>query len=122
MASISVWVPCKIHTITFTWKELAMPKGYLVAHIRVHDAEGFKKFAEMAMPAIAEYGGKVLVRNPNPEVREGSDSGLVIVIEFESIENARNFYESSEYTAAKAVRELAADCSGLQKPDTELRR
>ena len=47
-----------------------MPKGYLVAHIRVHDAEGFKKFAEMAMPAIAEYGGKVLVRNPNPEVRE----------------------------------------------------
>ncbi len=86
-----------------------MPKGYLVAHIRVHDAEGFKKFGEIAMPAIAEYGGKVLVRNPNPEVLEGSDSGVAVVIEFESIENARNFYGSSAYTAAKAVRELAAD-------------
>ena len=63
----------------------------------------------MAMPVIAEYGGKVLVRNPNPEVREGSDSGVAIVIEFESIENAQNFYESNEYTATKAVRELAAD-------------
>ena len=67
-----------------------MPKGYLVAHIRVHDAEGFKKFGEMAMPAIAEYGGKVLVRNPNPEVREGNDSGVAVVIEFETIENALN--------------------------------
>jgi len=86
-----------------------MPKGYLVAHIRVHDKEGFEKFKEMSGPAISEYGGKVLVRNPSPDVREGGDSGVAIVIEFESIESARNFYESSEYTAAKAVRELAAD-------------
>ena len=95
--------------LTFTQKGLTMPKGYLVAHIRVHDAEGFKKFGEIAMPAIAEFGGKVLVRNPNPEVLEGSDSGVAVVIEFESIENARNFYGSSAYTEAKAVRELAAD-------------
>ena len=86
-----------------------MPKGYLVAHIRVHDKEGSKKFSEMSGPAIAEYGGKVLVRNPDPEVREGSDSGIAIVIEFESIENAQKFYESDKYTEARAVRELAAD-------------
>ena len=42
-----------------------MAKGYLVAHIRVHDKEGFEKFKEMSGPAISEYGGKVLVRNPN---------------------------------------------------------
>ena len=60
-----------------------MAKGYLVAHIRVHDKEGFEKFKEMSGPVISEYGGKVLVRNPSPDVREGSDSGLAIVIEFE---------------------------------------
>ena len=63
----------------------------------------------MSGPAIAEYGGKVLVRNPDPEVREGSDSGIAIVIEFESIENAQKFYESDKYTEARAVRESAAD-------------
>tara|TARA_B100002049_G_C15768598_1_gene245731 strand:- start:78 stop:368 length:291 start_codon:yes stop_codon:yes gene_type:complete len=84
-------------------------KGYLVAHIQVHDKEGFEKFKEMSGPAISEYGGKVLVRNPSPEVREGSDSGVAIVIEFESIEGARKFYESDKYTAARVVRELAAD-------------
>ena len=86
-----------------------MAKGYLVAHIRVHDREGFEKFKEMSGPVISEYGGKVLVRNPSPDVREGSDSGLAIVIEFESIEAARKFYESDKYTEARAVRELAAD-------------
>ena len=34
---------------------------------------------------------------------------LTIVIEFESIENARKFYESDKYTEARAVRESAAD-------------
>ena len=48
-----------------------MNKGYLVAHLRVHDKEGMEKFRQMAGPAIAEYGGKVLVREPNPDVREG---------------------------------------------------
>ena len=86
-----------------------MNKGYLVAHLRVHDKEGMEKFRQMAGPTIAEYGGKVLVREPNPDVREGKISGIALVIEFESIETTRKFYESEKYQAAKAVRELAAD-------------
>tara|TARA_B100000686_G_C16182634_1_gene661734 strand:- start:137 stop:286 length:150 start_codon:yes stop_codon:yes gene_type:complete len=40
-----------------------MPKGYLVAHIRVHDKEIFEKFKTMSNPIIEQYGGKLLVRN-----------------------------------------------------------
>ena len=86
-----------------------MAKGYVVAHIRVHDKAGFERFKEMAGPAITAHGGKVLVRNPNPEVREGSASGVAVVIEFESLEIARTFYESEQYTQARAVRETAAE-------------
>ena len=86
-----------------------MSKGYLIAHIKVHDKEKFAEFATMATPVISEYGGKVLVRNPTPEVREGRDSGISIVIEFKSIKSARKFYESEKYTEAKAVRELASE-------------
>ena len=62
-----------------------MNKEYLVAHLRVHDKEGFEKFRQMAGPTIAEYGGKVLVREPNPEVREGKISSIALVIEFYTI-------------------------------------
>lgn len=86
-----------------------MAKAYLVAHIRVHDKDAFEKFKAMSGPAIAEHKGKVLVRNPSPDHREGDLRGLTIVIEFEDMESARGFYESEAYTAARKVRETAAE-------------
>ncbi len=86
-----------------------MPKGYLVAHIRVHDAARFEEFKKMSGPAIADYGGRVLVRNPEIDHREGAAQGLCIVIEFDSLDQARRFYESDAYSAARQARETAAE-------------
>ena len=85
-----------------------MSKGYLIAHINIHDKEGFEKFREMSLPIISKYEGKALIRNPNPDLREGSNSGLVIVLEFASFDHAKRFYESEEYSLAKQVREKAS--------------
>lgn len=86
-----------------------MTKGYIVADINVRDKEGFDKFKEMALHVINEYGAKILVRTPNAEAREGKKPGVIVVLEFESIDQARKFYESEGYQAAKAVREKACD-------------
>ena len=86
-----------------------MAKGYIVADIHVREKEGFEKFREMALPVIKEYGAKILVRTPNAEAREGKKPGVIVVLEFESIDQARKFYESEGYQAAKAVREKACD-------------
>ena len=48
-----------------------MAKGYMVADLHVRDKAGLEKFREMAKPVLEEYGGKVLVRTPNAEAREG---------------------------------------------------
>ena len=85
-----------------------MPKGYLLAHINVHDQQGYEEFKKMSMPVIAKYGGKALVRNPTPDLREGQNSGTVIILEFDDIASARKFYESDEYSEAKMVREQAS--------------
>jgi uncharacterized protein (DUF1330 family) len=86
-----------------------MPKAYLVAHIRVHDREAFEQFRKLSGTAIADYGGRVLVRNPEADHREGSLRGTVMVVEFDDMEAARRFYESDAYTAARHVRERAAE-------------
>ena len=86
-----------------------MAEGYIVADIHVRDKEGFEKFREMALPVVEEYGAKILVRTPNAEAREGKKPGVVVVFEFESIDQARKFYESEAYQAAKAVRDKACD-------------
>ena len=86
-----------------------MSKGYLIAHIRVHDKEKFEEFKSMATPVVAEYGGRTLARNPAPDAREGDLRGLTVVIEFDDLAAATRFYESEGYTAARKVREQCAD-------------
>ena len=85
-----------------------MPKGYLVANIRVQDKEKFALFAGMAAPVIKAYGGKVLAKGPGAERHEGAVEGIVMMIEFDSLETAKSFYLSDEYQAAKVVRD---ECS-----------
>ena len=86
-----------------------MPKGYLVANIRVKDKEKFAAFSGMAAPVIKAHGGKVLAIGPGAERHEGSVEGIVMMIEFESIDTARTFYLSDEYQAAKAVRDACSE-------------
>ena len=86
-----------------------MPKGYVVANIRVRDQEKFQQFSGMAGPAIQKYGGKVLARGAVADRLEGDVDGIVMMIEFESKDAANTFYHSEEYQAAKTVWEECAD-------------
>ena len=62
-----------------------MNKGYLIAHLSVYDKKGFEKFRQIAGPIIGSYEGKVLVREPNPDVKEGKNLGTTLVIKFKNI-------------------------------------
>lgn len=86
-----------------------MAKGYLVAHIRVDDAETFARFGPMSGAAIQEHGGRVLVRSPSGEVQEGSMKPLTIVVEFDDLETAQRFYQSDAYTEARQLREACSE-------------
>ena len=86
-----------------------MPKAYLIARIRVHDKGGFETFKKMSTPLISEYGGRLLARNSEVEIMEGDQQGLVVLLEFDSMEKAKQFYFSDGYTAAKLVREQASE-------------
>jgi uncharacterized protein (DUF1330 family) len=86
-----------------------VPKGYIIAHIDVHDADMFGKFRELSGPVLKEYGATVLVGNPSPEQREGQVKPMTIVVEFPDMDTARRFYDSQGYTEARAVRQQAAE-------------
>ena len=86
-----------------------MSKGYLMANLRVDDQEIFKEFSSVALPLIEKYGGKILARGPHADRHEGSVSGVVTLIEFESKAAAEKFYFSDEYQAAKAIRDKGVD-------------
>jgi uncharacterized protein (DUF1330 family) len=84
-----------------------MPKGYIVARITVTNPEAYAEYVKGATEAIRRYGGRSLVRGGAHEAMEGEARPRNVVIEFDSFEQAKAYYRSPEYQAAKAKREGA---------------
>ena len=101
-----------------------MPKGYLIAnYTSIHDPNGMAAYSKAAPPVLAEYGGEVIVAETKPVVLEGGEwtSAMLVVIEFESVEAAQSWYDSTGYVAARKFRQAASECevmivSGFEMP------
>jgi uncharacterized protein (DUF1330 family) len=84
--------------------------GYWIGLIDVRDPEAYGEYAKRAPAAIEKFGGRVLARGGRSIGLEGNEPpGRVVIIEFDSIEQARACYESPEYQQARAYRADAAD-------------
>jgi uncharacterized protein (DUF1330 family) len=79
--------------------------AYSITDVEVLDAEGFKRYRELAAAAVSRYGGRFLVRGAEPVVAKGKwPSGQrVNVIEFPSMEQLRAWYDSLEYAPARDI-------------------
>ena len=71
----------------------------------VSDPEKFAAYQQVAGPTVALYGGKILGGGTNIEVADGTWSPIgMVVIEFESMAKAKEWYTSPGYTAVKSGR------------------
>ena len=87
-----------------------MAKGYLIGLITVNDAEAYKPYVEAATKAVETHGGRYLVRGGEKTVLEGEvPYERIAVIEFESVEKARAFYEDPGYAEAMKIRHANSD-------------
>ena len=86
--------------------------GYVIADVNVHDAEAYGEYRKLVAPTIEKYGGKFVVRAGAHEVLEGDwKPTRLIVLEFESVARAKEWYNSEEYAPALAIRLKAAETS-----------
>ena len=81
-----------------------MPKGYVIARVTVHDPETYAEYARLSTEAIRKHGGRPLVRGGRYEAVQGEARPRNVVIEFDSYDQALEFYRSPEYSAARDIR------------------
>lgn len=83
--------------------------GYVIATVGVDDPEAFaNEYAPQVPATIKAAGGKVIVSAKEVEMLEGEREGnLTVVIEFPSVEAARDWYESEAYQATIPARHKA---------------
>ena len=86
--------------------------GYAIIYNDIQDQALFAEFRQRVGATVEAHGGRYLVRDGAIEVMDGDwVPDRVVVIEFDSVERARAWLTSPEYTEIKQIRMKAAKAS-----------
>tara|TARA_A100001011_G_scaffold363622_1_gene413674 strand:- start:20 stop:313 length:294 start_codon:yes stop_codon:yes gene_type:complete len=77
-----------------------MPKAYWVGAVDVKNQIEYKKYTDLAGPALLKAGAKILCRGGKIKNLEGKMINRIVIVEFPSLEDAEKFYNSDEYSSA----------------------
>ena len=83
--------------------------AYVIVEVEVTDPVGYEDYKKQVPPSLAAYNGSFVVRGGACETLEGSwRPQRVVVLEFPSVARAKQWWASTEYSAAKALRQRTA--------------
>lgn len=84
--------------------------AYVIVDINVNDPIGYEEYKRLAPAAVELYGGKYIARGGRTETIEGTWSpGRLVILQFESSEQAKRWLNSDEYREARSMRHSTAD-------------
>ena len=86
-----------------------MTSAYIFANVQVTNPAQYEEYKKFSGAAMKAHGAEVCVRGGKVEVLEGDWAPeRVVLLKFPSVEAARAFYDSPEYSLARQAREGAA--------------
>ena len=84
-------------------------KGYVVIDTEIIDLDAYSEFVEKVPAAVAAHGGRFIVRSSDVEAIQGEWAPKrFVIMEFDSLDAAKGFVNSSEYGALDDVRRRAS--------------
>lgn len=83
--------------------------AYIIVDVDILDRERYAEYVKTVPPTIAAHGGRFLVRGGAAEILEGAwQPKRVVVIQFDSVARAKQWWASEEYRLPKALRQSAS--------------
>jgi uncharacterized protein (DUF1330 family) len=80
-------------------------RAFLICDVTVKDRERLGEYLRLSQHTLEPYGGVFHVQAGAVEVIEGDwDPSVVVVVEFPSMEQAKQWYESADYAPALRVK------------------
>lgn len=96
--------------------------AYFVAEFQPTDPEGMKPYSAQVEGTIKSFGGRYIVRQAAPDNKEGFGAlGRIAVTKFDSLAQAKAWYESPAYQALLPIRQRSGNSrtyfvEGLSEP------
>ena len=84
--------------------------AYVVVQVDITDPVRYADYKELVPASLEKYGGKFLVRGGKTHTMEGGWAPKrFVIVEFPSVEQARAWWDSPEYRAARDLRWATSD-------------
>lgn len=84
--------------------------AYIIVEIEIHDPNEYEEYKKLTPSSIAAFGGRFIVRGGRSETLEGEwHPQRIVVLEFPSVERAKEWWSSEEYAPAKKIRQGGAN-------------
>jgi uncharacterized protein (DUF1330 family) len=94
--------------LTTALRAQSTPPAYVVAEVVVHDADTFARdYAPKIAGTLQPYGGRILTSGKLTAL-ECNVPQRFVIIEFDSVEKARGWYDSPVYEPLLALRKKTA--------------
>jgi uncharacterized protein (DUF1330 family) len=84
--------------------------AYVVVQVTIHDPEKYEGYKALTPETIQNHGGRFLVRGGELDIVEGEwGYQRMVVLEFDTMEQAKGWYSSPEYQEALKIRHSASE-------------
>jgi uncharacterized protein (DUF1330 family) len=84
--------------------------AYVIAMVDVKDPVRYEDYRRMVLPTITAFGGRFIARGGRTEALEGQlPAGRMVIVEFPSLDKAKEWWSSPQYAEARAIRQATSD-------------
>ncbi|WP_187264080.1 DUF1330 domain-containing protein [Pontibacter beigongshangensis] len=88
--------------------------AYVIVEIEITDPVAYEEYKLYTPASIAAYDGRFVVRGGRTESLEGNwNPERMVLLEFPTVERAKEWWNSPEYAKAKGIRQRAANTKML---------
>lgn len=83
--------------------------AYVIVEVEIDDPVEYEEYKKLTPASVAAFDGRSIVRGARSECLEGDwHPQRIVVLEFPSVERAKEWWHSEEYAPAKAIRHRTA--------------
>ncbi|MHA6247422.1 DUF1330 domain-containing protein [Pontibacter sp. CAU 1760] len=84
--------------------------AYVLVEVEVTDPATYEAYKKLTPATLAAYDGKFIVRGGATAQLEGEGPvNRIVVLQFPTMERAKEWWNSPEYSEAKAIRQRASN-------------
>jgi uncharacterized protein (DUF1330 family) len=83
--------------------------AYVIAEVEITDPTGFADYVAKAVPTLGEYNAKLIVRSKAHRKEGTAPVGEIVVVRFDSLEDAERWYHGAAYSATIPLRQRSAN-------------